>query len=46
MRHNGGEVRSAYSVTSAYGLESEESLQRSFDSTRRKLHRFLSRSPR
>jgi hypothetical protein len=29
-----------------YALESEESLQRSFDSTCRKLHRFLSRSPR
>ena len=29
-----------------YALESEESLQRSFDSTCRKLHRFLSPSPR
>jgi len=29
-----------------YALESEESLQRSLDSTCRKLHRFLSRSPR
>jgi len=29
-----------------YPLESEESLQRSFDSTCRKLHRFLRRSPR
>lgn len=28
-----------------YALESEESLQRSFDSTCRKLHRFLSQSP-
>lgn len=28
-----------------YALESEESLQRSLDSTCRKLHRFLSRSP-
>lgn len=29
-----------------YALESEESMQRSFDSTCRKLHRFLSQSPR
>ena len=29
-----------------YALESEELLQRSFDSTCRKLHRFISRSPR
>jgi len=29
-----------------YALESEELLQRSFDSTCRKLHRFLSQSPR
>jgi hypothetical protein len=29
-----------------YVLESEESLQRSFDSTCRKLHRFLNPSPR
>ena len=29
-----------------YAPESEESLQRSLDSTCRKLHRFLSRSPR
>jgi hypothetical protein len=29
-----------------YALESEEPLQRSFDSTCRKLHRFLSQSPR
>ena len=29
-----------------YALESEESLQRSFDSTCRKLHRFLSPPPR
>ena len=29
-----------------YALESEESLQRSFDSTCRKLHRFLNPSPR
>ena len=29
-----------------YALESEEVLQRSFDSTCRKLHRFLSPSPR
>ena len=29
-----------------YALESEESLQRSFDSTCRKLYRFLSQSPR
>ena len=29
-----------------YALESEESLQRSFDSTCRKLHRFLNPTPR
>jgi len=29
-----------------YALESEELLQRSFDSTCRRLHRFLSQSPR
>lgn len=29
-----------------YAMESEEALQRSFDSTCRKLHRFLSQSPR
>jgi hypothetical protein len=29
-----------------YALESEEPLQRSFDSTCRKLHRFLNRAPR
>ena len=29
-----------------YALESEESLQRSLDTTCRKLHRFLSQSPR
>ena len=29
-----------------YALESEEPLQRAFDSTCRKLHRFLSQSPR
>jgi hypothetical protein len=29
-----------------YALESEESLQRSLDTGCRKLHRFLSRSPR
>lgn len=29
-----------------YAMESEESLQRAFDSTCRKLHRFLSQSPR